>query len=66
MDFGDDDPSDNNQVLTVSTVYKVTLLTLNGKDESNSLGKVAWVTQQSSTGDGDSRLTTLTAAVDAS
>ena len=66
MDFGDDDPSDNNQVLTVSTVYKVTLLTLNGTDDSTSSGKVAWVTQPSSTDDGDSRLTTLTAAVAAS
>ena len=66
MDFGDDDPSDNNQVLTVSTVYKVTLLTLSGTDDSTSSGKVAWVTQPSSTDDGDSRLTTLTAAVFAS
>jgi len=62
MDFGDDDPSDNNQVLDVSTVYKVTLLTLDGTDDASSSGKVAWVTQPSSTDDGDSRLTTLTAA----
>ena len=63
MDFGDDDPSDNNQVLDVSTVYKVTLLTLNGTDDPNSTDRSAWVTQPSSTDDGDSRLTTLKAAV---
>jgi hypothetical protein len=42
------------------------LLTLNGTDDSTSSGKVAWVTQPSSTDDGDSRLTTLTAAAAAS
>ena len=66
MDFGDDDPSDNNQVLTVSTVYKVTLLTLDGTDDPNSTDRSAWVTEPSSADEGPSRLTTLKAAAAAS